>query len=80
MLPVLQSIRDAVLADFDWNFATKNIALADTNNPPQDWIMRIPIPLTASVLLRSRFLAYGIRRLLCACSMWSARIAPALGD
>lgn len=51
-----ESIRDAVLADFDWNFATKNIALADTNNPPQDWdyaytyptdclrIIEIPLP------------------------------------
>lgn len=51
-----ESIRDAVLADFDWNFATKNIALADTNNPPQDWafaytyptdclkIIEIPVP------------------------------------
>ena len=31
-----ESIRDAV-ADFDWNFATKTVALADTNNPPLDW-------------------------------------------
>ncbi|HCA7297222.1 TPA: hypothetical protein MX298_000843 [Escherichia coli] len=29
--------RDAALADFDWNFATKRVALADTNNPPPDW-------------------------------------------
>lgn len=29
--------RDAVLADFDWNFATKRMALADTGNPPPDW-------------------------------------------
>lgn len=29
--------RDAVLSDFDWNFATKRIALADTNMPPSDW-------------------------------------------
>ena len=29
--------RDAALADFDWNFATKRLALADTNNPPPDW-------------------------------------------
>lgn len=29
--------RDAVLADFDWNFATKRAALADTGNPPPDW-------------------------------------------
>lgn len=51
-----ESIRDAVLADFDWNFATKTVALADTNNPPQDWdyaytyptdclkIIEIPVP------------------------------------
>ncbi|POP42152.1 hypothetical protein CHU32_21120 [Superficieibacter electus] len=32
-----ESMRDAVLADFDWNFATKRVALADTNNPPPDW-------------------------------------------
>lgn len=29
--------RDAALADFDWNFATKRVALADTNAPPPDW-------------------------------------------
>ncbi|EOC1317150.1 hypothetical protein ACI09J_001772 [Cronobacter turicensis] len=29
--------RDAVLSDFDWNFATKRVALADTGNPPPDW-------------------------------------------
>lgn len=29
--------RDSVLADFDWNFATKRVALADTGNPPPDW-------------------------------------------
>lgn len=29
--------RDAALADFDWNFATKRVALADTSNPPPDW-------------------------------------------
>lgn len=29
--------RDTALADFDWNFATKRVALADTNNPPPDW-------------------------------------------
>ncbi|MGV3930468.1 hypothetical protein [Citrobacter braakii] len=29
--------RDAALADFDWNFDTKRVALADTNNPPPDW-------------------------------------------
>ncbi|MGR7394096.1 hypothetical protein ACU63O_11170 [Klebsiella aerogenes] len=51
-----ESIRDAVLADFDWNFATKTVALADTNNPPLDWdyaytyptdclkIIEIPVP------------------------------------
>ena len=22
---------------YDWNFATKRLALADTNNPPPDW-------------------------------------------
>lgn len=51
-----ESTRDAVLADFPWNFATKRIALADTNNPPSDWayaytyptdclrIIEIPVP------------------------------------
>lgn len=29
--------RDAVLADADWNFATKRLALADTGTPPPDW-------------------------------------------
>lgn len=29
--------RDSVLSDFDWNFATKRVALADTNMPPSDW-------------------------------------------
>lgn len=29
--------RDAVLADFEWNFATKRLALADTGAPPPDW-------------------------------------------
>ncbi|EMX0849495.1 hypothetical protein AAF302_000702 [Pluralibacter gergoviae] len=32
-----ESCRDAVLADFEWNFATKRVALADTNSPPQDF-------------------------------------------
>lgn len=32
-----ESCRDSVLADFDWNFATKRVALADTANPPPDW-------------------------------------------
>lgn len=32
-----ESCRDSVLADFDWNFATKRVALADTGNPPPDW-------------------------------------------
>lgn len=29
--------REEVLADFDWNFATKRVALADTNSAPSDW-------------------------------------------
>lgn len=29
--------RNAVLSDFDWNFATKRVALADTGTPPPDW-------------------------------------------
>lgn len=32
-----ESCRDATLADAEWNFATKRIALADTGNPPPDW-------------------------------------------
>lgn len=32
-----EACRDSVLADFDWNFATKRLALADTNTPPPDW-------------------------------------------
>ncbi|ENC2022866.1 hypothetical protein ABKE32_000492 [Escherichia albertii] len=31
------SCLDTVLSDFDWNFATKRVALADTNTPPPDW-------------------------------------------
>ncbi|EAM8673219.1 hypothetical protein BL252_06585 [Salmonella enterica] len=31
------SCRDAILADADWNFAIKRVALADTGNPPPDW-------------------------------------------
>lgn len=50
------SARDSVLADFNWNFATKRVALAQTNNPPSDWqyayaypsdclrIIAIPVP------------------------------------
>lgn len=29
--------RDAVLSDFDWNFARKRVALADTGTNPPDW-------------------------------------------
>lgn len=36
--------RDAALADFDWNFATKRVALADTNNPPPDWSFSYQYP------------------------------------
>lgn len=32
-----EQCRDSVLADFDWNFATKRVALADTGEPPTDW-------------------------------------------
>lgn len=32
-----EQCRDSVLADFDWNFATKRVALADTGAPPADW-------------------------------------------
>lgn len=32
-----ENCRDTVLSDFDWNFATKRVALADTANPPPDW-------------------------------------------
>lgn len=32
-----EQCRDSVLADFDWNFATKRVALADTGAPPTDW-------------------------------------------
>ncbi|EMJ8526156.1 hypothetical protein ACVZIW_06520 [Klebsiella aerogenes] len=39
-----ESIRDAVLADFDWNFATKTVALADTNNPPPNWAYAYQYP------------------------------------
>lgn len=38
------SCRDAALADFDWNFATKRLALADTNNPPLDWAYAYQYP------------------------------------
>jgi hypothetical protein len=38
------SCRDAALADFDWNFATKRLALADTNNPPPDWAYAYQYP------------------------------------
>ena len=38
------SCRDAALADFDWNFATKRLALADTNNPPPDWAYSYQYP------------------------------------
>lgn len=31
------SALEEVLSDFDWNFATKRVALADTGNAPQDW-------------------------------------------
>lgn len=53
-----ESCRDAVLSDAEWNFATKRVALADTNNPPSDWayayqyptdcmrIIEIPVPGT----------------------------------
>lgn len=32
-----EASRDATLADFEWNFATTRLALADTGNPPPDW-------------------------------------------
>lgn len=31
------SALEEVLSDFDWNFATKRVALADTGNAPLDW-------------------------------------------
>ncbi|HAO1322245.1 TPA: hypothetical protein IHD35_000564 [Escherichia coli] len=36
--------RDAALSDFDWNFATKRLALADTDNPPPDWAYAYQYP------------------------------------
>lgn len=39
-----ENTRDAVLADFDWNFATKTVALADTNNPPPNWAYAYQYP------------------------------------
>lgn len=32
-----ESCRDATLSDFEWNFATKRVALADTGSAPADW-------------------------------------------
>lgn len=32
-----ESARLEVLADFDWNFAIKRVALADTGSAPSDW-------------------------------------------
>lgn len=31
------SAREEVLSDFNWNFATKRVAMADTGNAPSDW-------------------------------------------
>jgi len=32
-----ESSRDTVLSDFDWNFASKRVALADLDTPSTDW-------------------------------------------
>jgi hypothetical protein len=32
-----EDMRDAVLSDFDWNFALTRVALADLGTPPPDW-------------------------------------------
>lgn len=32
-----ETARDAVLSDFDWNFAAKRVVLADLDTPPSDW-------------------------------------------
>ena len=52
-----EACRDAVLSDFDWNFATKRVALADTSNPPPDW-----------ELLKLCLLVYAIQQQQCAFS------------
>ncbi|WP_105618506.1 hypothetical protein [Cronobacter sakazakii] len=39
-----EACRDAVLADAEWNFATKRIALADTGIAPPDWTYAYAYP------------------------------------
>lgn len=63
------SCRDAALADFDWNFATKRLALADTNNPPPDWLIPTSIRLTACASPKLWCPAYVIPRRPCASTM-----------
>lgn len=45
--------RDFVLADFDWNFATKRAALSNLGSPPKNWAYRYALPTDC---LKARFL------------------------
>lgn len=36
--------RDMALADFDWNFARRRVALADLGTPPTNWLYRYALP------------------------------------
>jgi hypothetical protein len=38
------SCRDTALADGNWNFATKRVALADLGTPPTNWLYRYALP------------------------------------
>lgn len=63
-----EACRDAVLSDFDWNFATKRVALADTSNPPLTGNMRTSTRQIVCALLKLCFLVYAIQQQQCAFS------------
>jgi hypothetical protein len=39
-----ESMRDAVLADNDWNFAMSRVVLADLGDPAPGWLFRYQYP------------------------------------
>lgn len=63
-----EACRDAVLSDFDWNFATKRVALADTSNPPPDWEYAYQYPSDCLRISEIMLLVYAIQQQQCAFS------------
>lgn len=61
-----ESARDAVLSDFDWNFASKRVVLADLGTPSTDWQFAYRYPTDCSRIIEImtpgiRFPAPGMR-------------------